>query len=135
MKRSQLAVALYAVLTFASGALVGIVGHRLYVTAGAREQPGRRSPDDFRRRYIEEMRSRLKLDDQQVTKLEGILDATRDRIRQVRDKERPEMDAIQEEQRSRIRAMLNPAQQAEYAKMLEEREKRTRQMKGPPGRH
>jgi len=135
MKRSQLAVALYAVLTFASGTLVGVVGHRLYVTANTKEGGGRRSPDDFRKRYIEEMRSRLKLDDQQVSQLNGILDATRERFRQLRERERPEMDAIQEDQRTRIRAILSPAQQAEYTKFLEEREKRMREMKGPPGRH
>ena len=49
MKPSQLTVALYAVLTFASGTVVGLFGHRLYVTADARtKQPGPRSPEEYR---------------------------------------------------------------------------------------
>lgn len=133
MKRSQMAVALYAVLTFASGVAVGVLGHRAYL-ASAQSQERPRRPEDFRKKYIEEMRFRLKLSEPQTIQLNAILDATRDRIKQVREKERPEMDAIQADQRLRIRAMLNPEQQAEYEKMLAEREKRMRESKGshPP---
>ncbi len=132
MKRSQLAVALYAVLIFASGVVVGVVGHRAYVTTAVSPTGGRRSAEHFRKEYIEEMRSRLKLGEQQVKELNTILDATRDRIRQVREKERPEMETIQADQRARIRAILSPEQQAEYEKMLAEREKRMRETKNPP---
>ena len=135
MKRSQLAVALYAVLTFASGALVGVAGYRLYRSATVDVKGARRPPEDYRKRYVDEMRSRLKLNEQQVTQLNAILDTTRDRFRQLRDKERPEMKAIQDEQTARIRAMLDPVQQAEYEKMRLEREKHMEKSKRDPGRH
>jgi Spy/CpxP family protein refolding chaperone len=135
MKRSQLAVALYAVLTFAAGALVGVAGYRLYTSATADARGPRRAPEDYRKKYVDEMRSRLKLSEQQVSQLNLILDTTRDRFRQLRDKERPEMKAIQDEQTTRIRAMLDPAQQAEYEKMRQEREKHMEKSKGGPGRH
>jgi hypothetical protein len=45
------------------------------------------------------------------------------------------MKAIQDEQTTRIRAMLDPAQQAEYEKMRQEREKHMEKSKGGPGRH
>lgn len=136
MKPSRLTVALYAVLTFASGTVVGLFGHRLYVTADARtKQPGSRSPEEYRRRYVEEMRARLKLSDQQVTDLNVVLDSTRDRFRQLREKERPEVKAIQDDQVARIRALLNAEQSVEYEKMREERDRRMREHKDGSRKH
>jgi DNA-binding transcriptional MerR regulator len=134
MKPSQLAVAIYAVLTFASGALVGVVGHRLYSASDVRAKSSPpRTPEDYRRRYVDEMRTRLKLSDSQLTDLNVILDSTRDRFRQLREKERPEVKIIQDEQVQRIRAMLDTTQRAEYEKMREEREKRMRERKDKEG--
>jgi hypothetical protein len=135
MKRSQLAVAVYAVVTFAAGALVGVAGYRLYTSTAVDAKSVRRPPEDYRKKYVAEMRSRLKLSERQVAQLDVILDTTRDRFRQLRDKERPEMKAIQDEQTTRIRAMLDPAQQAEYDKMRLEREKHIQKSKRDPGRH
>ena len=116
MKRSRLAVVLYLLLVFLSGAVVGAVGHRFYYKEKFTPPP-RPTPEEFRRRYMEEIRTRLKLTDEQVRQIEAILDETRDRYR-------AQMRAVQEEQTARIRAVLNPAQQAEYEKMRQEREKR-----------
>lgn len=135
MKRSQLAVAVYAVLTFVSGILVGGVGYRLYSSTAVGTRPGSHSPEEYRRKYVEEMRSRLKLSDRQAADLNVILDATRDRWRQLRERERPEVKAIQDEQVQRIRAILDENQRAEYEKMREEREKRMRGSKDGPGKH
>ncbi len=135
MKRSQVAVAVYAVLTFTSGILVGAVGYRLYSSAAAGTRPGSHSPEEYRRKYVEEMRSRLKLSDRQAADLNVVLDATRDRWRQLREKERPEVKAIQDEQVQRIRAILDENQRVEYEKMREEREKRMRGSKNGPGKH
>ena len=135
MKRSQLAVALYAVLTFAAGALVGVAGYRLYSSTTVDARAPRRTPEDYRKRYVDEMRSRLKLSEQQVAQLNVILDTTRDRFRELRAKQYPDMKAIQDDQTTRIRAMLDPAQQAEYDKMRQEREKHMEKSKGGPGRH
>ncbi|MBI4877635.1 MAG: hypothetical protein HY822_23635 [Acidobacteria bacterium] len=126
MKRSQLLVAIYAVLIFGSGVLLGVVSHKAY-TSTAHSKPGPRSPEEYRKRYVEEMRSRLKLSEAQMTELNSILDATRERYRQFRERDRPEMKAIQDDQTSRIRAMLNAEQRGEYEKMREEREKHMRE--------
>ncbi len=76
---------------------------------------------------MEEMRSRLKLSEEQAKQIEAILDDTRDRYR-------AQMRAVQEEQTARIRAVLNPTQQAEYEKMRQEREeRRKRGRKEKPG--
>ncbi len=126
MKRSRLAVAFYLLLVFLSGVVVGAVGHRFYYKERF-SPPPRPSPEEFRRRYMEEMRSRLKLSEEQAKQIEAILDDTRDRYR-------AQMRAVQEEQTARIRAVLNPTQQAEYEKMRQEREeRRKRGRKEKPG--
>lgn len=133
MKSSQLTVALYAVLTFASGVVVGVAGHRLYTTTSqVRAKNAPRSPEDYRQRYVEEMRTRLKLSDRQVTDMNAVLDSTRDRFRQLREKERPEVKAIQDDQVEHIRALLSADQRTEYEKMRAEREKRMRDHKDGP---
>jgi hypothetical protein len=118
MRRSNLTTGLYLLLLFFSGVAVGAFGFRL-VNAGVNP----RNPEEFRRRYVAELRSRLKLSDNQVNRLGPILDETRQRHRELVDKHRPEFKVIQDEQVRKIRAILSDAQQAGYTKLLEEREK------------
>jgi hypothetical protein len=80
------------------------------------------------------MQSRLHLDAGQISQLNAILDATRDRFREVRDRFRPEMKQIQDEQVSKIRGILNQDQQAEYEKLRVEREKRREEKDKKEGR-
>ena len=90
-----------------------------------------RNPEEFRRRYVAEMRSRLKLTDDQVASLGPILDETRRRHHEQVDKHRPEFKAIQDEQVQKIRGILTDAQQAEYTTMLAEREKQRQHDRRP----
>src|SRR5690348_9684327 len=127
MRRTSLTTGLYLVLLFLGGLGVGAPGLRLYTRRAAGDNV--RHPEEFRRRYVAELRARLKLTDDQVSRLGPILDETRQQHRELVDKHRPEFKAIQEEQVRKIRAILTEAQQPEYTKLLEEREKR-RQQKG-----
>ena len=123
MRRSNASLALSLILVFASGAVVGALGYRYYSLNAviANRQPPR-NPDEYRRAFIAEMKSRLKLSDAQFQSLDAILDNTRARVRDLREKQRPEMKAIQDEQTAQINAMLTPAQQTEYALMRKERD-------------
>jgi Spy/CpxP family protein refolding chaperone len=127
MRRGTLTTVLYLALLFFAGVAVGAFGLRLYtmnsVSASA-------SPEEFRRRYVAELQSRLKLTNQQIDQLQPILDETRQRHHDLREKHKPEFDAIHDEQVRKIRLMLTDAQQAEYTKLLEEREKQ-RQLQQP----
>lgn len=122
MRRASLTTILYLAILFLSGVAVGAFGLRLYTLNSVRAS-GRPTPEEFKRRYIAELRSRLNLTDDQVAKLGPILDETRRQIRELRDKHRPELKAIQDEQSQRIRALLTDSQQAEYTQFLDEREK------------
>ncbi len=132
MSRSRLSASLYLVLVFFSGALVGGFSHRLYtMNSVSASAPARLKPEDFRKRYLEEMRTRLKLTPEQQTQLSRIMDTTRDRFHDLHERTKPELDAIkvqekqiQADHRQEVRAMLTDPQRAEYEKMLAEREKR-----------
>lgn len=124
MRRSTLTVILYLCLVFASGILVGGFGTRLYNarTVDAKSNPC--NPDGMRRRYLDDMRTRLKMSDEQFKQFTAVLESTRERFHDLREKYRPEVKVIQEEQVEKIRAILNETQRAEYEKMRDEREKR-----------
>ena len=124
---SKIPVWAYLLLVFVGGGAVGVFADRLYavkaVSADTRA-PGPRTPDEYRKRYVEELKSRLKLDSDQATKLNAVLEATQQRMHDLHEREKPEMTAIHQEQVDRVHAILNDKQDVEYDKMREEREKR-----------
>lgn len=132
MKRSHLQIALYMLIVFLSGSVVGALAHRLYMVKTVTAEPRRRTPEEFRRKYIEDMRARLQLNDSQAAKLNEILDQTNARFRAFREAHKAEMDAIHAEQVNAINAMLNDAQKVEYENFRKEREKRRKEAEGKP---
>lgn len=127
MRRTSLTTGLYLVLLFLSGVAVGAFGLRLYTLKTVSASFNPRNPEEFRRRYVAELRDKLTLTDDQVKLLGPILDETRQRHRELMEKHRPEFKTIQDEQEHKIRAILTDAQQPEYTKFLELREKRRQQ--------
>ena len=124
MKLTRWTVALYMALVFACGGVVGAFGHRLYTVSGVSANVTQRNPEEFRKRFMADMKARLQLNDDQAAKLEVIMDETRARFRQVRDKFEPEMQKIREDQRQRISELLSASQQAEWQKIIDERQRR-----------
>jgi uncharacterized membrane protein len=127
MKR-RFAVPLYVLLVFLSGVLAGALGYSLYsaktVTATVQPKP---KPEEWRRRMVDEMRTRLKLTDDQVLKLQAAFDGTRQSFAEHDQRTKAERKAIIEEQHETIRAFLNPDQRNEYELFLAERAKRRAQ--------
>ncbi|MCC6293202.1 MAG: hypothetical protein IT164_11180 [Bryobacterales bacterium] len=122
MKRSTFQAALYVALVFVSGVAVGGFGHWMYASRIVNATSGRPSPEEFRRRYVAELGGRLKLNEEQVTQLQSILEQTRVLYKQVYDKHRPEYTAIHEAQINQIRQLLSPWQLAEYEQYRIERD-------------
>jgi len=127
MSRPSLSTGLYVLLVFASGAVVGAFSHRLYTLNSVSASSGRRSPEEYRKKYLGEMKSRLNLNPEQLAKVNEILDNTDKRFREVRDRSAPEMKSIQDEQVDSIGAILSSTQKEEYQKFREERAKRRKQ--------
>jgi hypothetical protein len=132
MKLSRASLAFYFVLVFVAGGVVGALSYRLYTTASVNAMRPPRGPDEYRRRYLDEMRTRLKLDQGQFQRLDKILDETRDQVRAVRERMDPEMKKIRDEQIERVNGILNESQRQEYLKMRQEREKKAPPPPPPP---
>jgi Spy/CpxP family protein refolding chaperone len=125
MKLSRAAIAFYIALVFVSGVVLGAVAHNFYVVSTAPKRPP--GPEEVRKRITAEYQRRLKLTDDQLAKLNIIMDETRARIEETRREMHPAYQKIHEEQQKKFRDLLTPGQQAEFDQMLKEREQRSRQ--------
>jgi Spy/CpxP family protein refolding chaperone len=130
MKRRTAAI--YILLVFASGALAGIFGQRLYtlksVNAGVKR--AKSSPEEHRRRHLEQMRTRLNLSPEQTAKLQEIHNNTKKRYDEVHERARPEYKAIFQNHVQQVKSILTESQVLEYDKLREEREKRRKSRDG-----
>lgn len=128
MKFSRAAIAIYVGLIFASGAVLGAFGQRLYtVSRDVAKPPARPNPEVLRKKLVDTFRDRLHLTDDQVAQLNAIMDETRARVEEIRHQNRPAFQKVHEEQDAKIRNMLKPEQQAEFDKIMKEREERRKQ--------
>ena len=130
MRRSTWSVGAYLFLVFSSGIAVGGFGHYLY-TVKSVSATTRKSPDEQRKRYVDELRTRLKLTSEQVTELNEIMDTTHEQFRVLREKHKPEMKAIREEQVDKIRGILEKSQREDYEAWRKERDEKAAASSGP----
>jgi hypothetical protein len=123
MPRTRLSAAVYLVLVFASGILVGVVSHRLYVTStvSATAPPPPRTLDEVQKKYLADMRAKVGVDEQQVALVNQILDDTKRKFDELHAQEKPTHDKITQEQVDAISALLTPPQKIAYDKWREER--------------
>jgi hypothetical protein len=129
MPKYKLSAVLSLLVVFLSGSVLGAVAYRLYAVSsvqGVRDSSPKQqkmSPDEFRKHYVEEFRARVKMDDQQVARLQQILDQTRADFHKMRDKMNAEGEAIQNTQVEKINSILRDDQKPLYAALRAEREK------------
>jgi Spy/CpxP family protein refolding chaperone len=121
MTRRNLQVVFYFLLVFLSGSLVGALGYRTYNPPTARSSSAPPSPDEWKRQYMEESRTRLNLTDDQVTKLSVLMDQTQDRFRQQHEHENEMVNEIRQDHIARVRAILTPDQLPKYEALHAER--------------
>lgn len=127
-------VALYLGLIFGGGIAAGVFGHMLYSTESVSAKVvSTKTNDDWRHRYVESMRSRLALGDEQLKMLDDTLDETRVEYRLLRQRYKPEMEKIHQVQVDKIKKFLKPAQMPEFEKMEREREEKMRSRESGPG--
>jgi hypothetical protein len=127
MPKNKLSAMASLLLVFSSGILVGVVGHRLYmVNTVATARPSRPDPEEIRRKIVAEMRDRVKLDDQQTAKLNGIYDQTRQKFDDLHKKGSQESRGIWDQQKEEIKAILRPEQVPLYEQYQKERDEQHR---------
>jgi hypothetical protein len=143
MSKSKWSAFLSLLLVFLSGALVGAFAHRLYMvntvqTAAVGAPPSKRpSFEEFRKHYMQDLRTSLKLNDQQSQQAEQILDEIRKDFDQLRDKQNAERDKLTKLQIEKMNAVLSEEQQNLYAQFRARREAERKQHEqrrggGPP---
>jgi|SRR5215470_4855268 len=151
MNKSKLSAILSLVFVFASGAVLGAFGYRLYSVnpvAGTLTAPSgpppRKGPEEFRKWYVSTLSKELKLDAAQLQELNGILDRTRDEFARLDEKYKTDRDALKEKadafnakvrperelihnrQVDQINAILRDDQRAAYAAFRAERDRQRR---------
>jgi hypothetical protein len=117
--RAKYSAALYVILVFASGILVGVVSHRLYVTttvSATAKQPDSapQTLAEVRKKYLDDMRAKVGVDERQLASVNQVLDETKRKFDDLKRKEKPLHDAIQQEQIDEISALLTPQQKVAY---------------------
>ena len=123
MRPTRWSVALYMALVFVCGGVAGAFAYRLYTVSGVSANVGQRNPEEFRKRFMADLKARLQLNDDQAAKLSVIMDETRMRVRTTRDTIEPELRKIRDDQRQRISELLSPSQQVEWQKIIDERQR------------
>ena len=126
MKRWTIPIALYMFVVFLSGSVLGALGYRLYSPPSARSGSSgpRLSPEEWRRKNMEEMRQKLNLTPDQVEKLNTVYDETHSRFEAAHDTHGQVVKQIREEHVAKIRSLLTPDQLPKYEQLRAEREQR-----------
>ena len=123
MRRPGAAAALWVVLVFVSGAVVGVFAERLYTVKIVNANVNVLKPADYRKKYVEEMTTRVHLTPQQITQLGAILDDTRNQFHEEHERSKQQLAQIHADQVQKIHGILTPAQIPDYEKLRAEREK------------
>ena len=130
MKRWNLPIAVYLLVVFLSGSVVGALAYRLYsppsAKSGSVAAPAKITPEEFRRQYLEEMRTRVNLTPDQMQKLNVILDGTRAQMVEARAQHDQTVKQIREHQFEQVRSMLTAEQLPKYEQVRLEREQRAK---------
>lgn len=124
---SRRTAALYLALVFAAGATFGVAVNEFYSTNVASAVNRRPTASEYRQKIIDELTHDLELDATQAAEVSRIYDGIGEKYKQVRDEMEPRFDAIRKLRAEQIMAVLNPAQQAKYQSMLEERRRKREQ--------
>jgi len=128
MNKSKLSAILSLTFVFASGLVLGAFAYRLYfvspVTSGGGGTPAapvspERKKAEFKKRYVESLTKKAKLDADQIQKLNSILEVTEQEANKIREKHKAERDALNA-QNDAFRAKVHPEFEAVHNHQIEQ---------------
>ncbi len=127
MAKSKFSVFLSLLLVFFSGAVLGAFSYRLYMvrTVIATLPPAKRprlTPEEFLKQRLDEMRDKVKVDDQQLEQVRQVYQETREKYDEVHHEMNVKGKAIDESQVAKIKAILRPDQIPAYDQLRAEHE-------------
>ena len=129
MPRTRISIALYLLLVFATGMLVGVVSFRLYATNTASANNSPRSMSEFRKRYLDGMRTKVGVNEAQIVEITRTLDETKHRFDALAAEEQPLHDKIQQDHIDAVKALLTDQQKIAYDNWRADRERAKQQAK------
>lgn len=126
---TRLKMWLVLVGVFLLGGVTGAALDSLYRlrASGGEGRHERRARD--RGDMFEKMKSELNLTEEQGTQIRAIIEQSREEYRALRSEVSPRYDAVRQNARARIRALLNPEQQQRFDAKNAERDARREQGK------
>jgi predicted secreted Zn-dependent protease len=130
MPRTRISIALYLFLVFASGIMVGLVSYRLY-SANTASANSPKSMSEFRKRYLDGMRTKVGVSEAQIVAITRTLDETKQKYDALAAEEQPLHDKIQQDHINEVKALLNDQQKIAYDNWRAERE-RAKQLQSKP---
>jgi len=123
MPRTRVSAALYLILVFVSGILVGAVSLRLYMTKTISANNPPQNMAEYRKRYLAEMRAKVKVNDTQVASVTALLDNAKGKFDALHAQDTALHDKIQQDLIDSIRAQLTDQQKVAYDAWRAERER------------
>jgi hypothetical protein len=120
-------------LAFVLGAGTGALGYGLFQTRTGWWGP-RRDVARFQQLMLKRLTGDLDLRADQQQQVEVILRESGEEFARLRQEIRPRFQEIRERSRARIRALLDPGQQATFEKLAQEWERRAERWRGDPPR-
>ena len=106
MPRSRHTAALYLILVFASGIVVGTIGHRLYSTTSASASTAPLTPDEWKKRYLEQMKKRVGASPEQLARVTAVMNDTKSKFDDVHAQEKTVHDKLYAQQVQEVRAVF-----------------------------
>jgi hypothetical protein len=131
MPKTRSGAAFYLFLVFASGILVGTVSHRLYMTRTASANTAPPTMAEFRKRYLSQMREKVKVNDAQIATVTALLDDAKRKFDALHAQEQPLHDKIQQDLIDSIRAGLTDEQKPAYDAWRAERDRQKLKAQNP----
>jgi hypothetical protein len=120
---------LIVVTIFAVGFTAGALSMNLYKSTS--NSDSKRGGPRHTTAIVTEMTDKLSLSTEQRSRVEGILNETSERYRQVREsmepclkESRPRIDAVRQEGRDKIREILTETQRPKFETMVEEQDRK-----------
>jgi len=126
MPKSRLTAFLYLLVVFMSGAVVGALAFKTYAADAALRSNSaphpKPTPEEVRRHIVTDLRTRVRMDDQQMVQVNQIMDETRDAFHQIRDAANQQVAKVHDQQWNKVKALLRPDQKPLYEQWYAERE-------------
>ncbi len=120
-------VYLYFAVTFVLGTILGAAGVYYYGWSS-----GHWHHSFNRERAVARLKNKLHLDEQQEQQVRQIFDEGAEKIRDLQNQTAPQFQALREETRNRIRAILNSDQAKKFDELVKEIDERHRRHASPP---